>query len=122
MLSVQTLQIRTGHEPRLTRPLAKLAKPCLAYIKSGPSTPTPDYTNIDAQPLNRLFMRQFRRKMVETMCEDVPTTGYQGLVELAHRLNTMYGSSQITQARTGVIVKSLFPSWLTEAFKVCSCE
>ncbi len=39
------------------------------------TTPPPDYTEVDAQPLNRVIMGLFRRKMVAAIGSDVPSVG-----------------------------------------------
>jgi hypothetical protein len=46
-----------------------------AHLRGGPATPTPDYSDIDNQPLQAAVMTLFRRKMALVLEEDVSTSG-----------------------------------------------
>ena len=45
------------------------------YRCAGPDSTVPDYTAIDSQPLNRVVMGLFRRKMVAAIGEDSKLQG-----------------------------------------------
>jgi hypothetical protein len=87
---------------------------------AGPSSEPPAdlWAEYDAQPLNQLVMALFRRKMVAAIGNDVPASGYQGIIDLTRRLNGMGPTPRDTQARTVGILCSLFPAWLPALFKV----
>jgi hypothetical protein len=88
------------------------------FVDAGPRDAQPDYTAIDAQPLNRLIYSLFRNKMVQALGgKDSPMQGYPAIIDLTRRLNAL-GSPQDTQTATRKILNSLFPSWLPPAFKV----
>lgn len=44
-------------------------------LQAGPSTPQPDFSEVDRQPLNAAIMALFRRKMVQALGEDVQESG-----------------------------------------------
>lgn len=44
-------------------------------LQAGPSTPQPDFNEVDRQPLNAAIMALFRRKMVQALGEDVQESG-----------------------------------------------
>jgi hypothetical protein len=46
-----------------------------ALRQAGPQAPAPDYAPIDAQPLNRVVMALFRRKMVAAIGSDSQLEG-----------------------------------------------
>ncbi len=88
------------------------------FVDAGPRDPQPDYTAIDAQPLNRIIYSLFRNKMVQALGgKDSPIPGYSAIIDLTRRLNAL-GAPQDTQKATRKILNSLFPSWLPGAFKV----
>jgi hypothetical protein len=69
---------RAPRRPRLT--LARAAGPldgaaATQLRQAGPGTPAPSYAEIDAQPLNRVVMALFRRKMVESIGSDSQLQG-----------------------------------------------
>ena len=87
-------------------------------LEAGPRDAQPEYTAIDASPLNRLIFSLFRNKMVAALDgNDSPLTGYPAIIDLTRRLNTL-GTPRDTQVATRKILKSLFPSWLPAAFSV----
>lgn len=89
-----------------------------AYRVAGPGTQTPDYTEIDRQPLNAVIMQLFRNKLVHfTGGVDSALPGYAGVIELTKKLHRS-GSAHEVQERTRQILKSLFPSFLPPAFSV----
>jgi len=88
------------------------------FVDAGPRDSQPDYSAIDAQPLNHLIYSLFRNKMVQALGgKDSPMEGYPAIIDLTRRLNAL-GSPQDTQTATRKILTSLFPSWLPGAFKV----
>lgn len=44
-------------------------------VAAGPATPPPDYSKIDAQPLNRAVYGLFRRRMVQAIGSDSKLEG-----------------------------------------------
>lgn len=80
-----------AHHPACARPVAVQCGaqphrwPCrlrAAAQQAGPQTPEPSYTDIDAQPLNRVVMALFRRKMVDALGTDSTMQGYVGCHQL----------------------------------------
>ncbi len=65
----------------------------------------------------QLIMALFRKKMAHSVGQDVPSTGYQGIIDLTWKLNSGQ-SPRETQLQTVAILRSLFPSWLPWAFAV----
>ncbi|KAL4428507.1 hypothetical protein ABPG75_002596 [Micractinium tetrahymenae] len=87
-------------------------------VAAGPATPPPDYSAIDAQPLNRAVYGLFRRRMVQAIGSDSQLEGYGAIIDLTRRLNAMHASPAGTQEATVGILRSLFPPWLPGAFAV----
>jgi hypothetical protein len=88
------------------------------FVDAGPRDSQPDYSAIDAQPLNFIIYSLFRNKMVQALGgKDSSLKGYPAIIDLTRRLNAL-GSPQDTQKATRKILNSLFPSWLPGAFKV----
>lgn len=83
----------------------------------GPSTSPPDYTSIDANPLNRRLTAIFRAKLEAELGRPARASGYAGVVEvvsaLAHRHR---GHPQALRAASERVLGSLFPAWLPPAF------
>jgi hypothetical protein len=98
---------------------SKLSLTSDGFVDAGPrNSPQPDYTAIDAQPLNRLIYSLFRNKMVYALGgKDSSMKGYPAIIDLTRRLNAL-GTPQDTQKATRKILNSLFPSWLPAAFNV----
>lgn len=57
---------------------------------AGPGDIPPDYSDIDASPINQTIMALFRRKMVDRIGEDTEEPGYAGIIALTRKLNSMY--------------------------------
>ncbi|PNH12456.1 hypothetical protein TSOC_000599 [Tetrabaena socialis] len=91
-----------------------LMGPC----KVNDDSPTPSYAAIDVQPLNKIVMALFRRKMVAAVGSDSPLSGYDAIIDLTRRLNNKFRTAAETQEATRSILIALFPSWLPGAFKV----
>ncbi|PSC69941.1 histone deacetylase [Micractinium conductrix] len=56
--------------------------------------------------------------MVQAIGSDSQLKGYDAIIDLTRRLNTMHGSAHGTQEATVGILRSLFPPWLPGAFSV----
>jgi len=89
-----------------------------SVVQRGPADDKPDYSAIDAMPLNKAVMGLFRRKMVDAVGRDSAQLGYAAIVDLTWMLNTKYASPRETQTATVKILRSLMPSWLPALFKV----
>jgi hypothetical protein len=85
---------------------------------SGPSTPTPDYTAIDRNPLNAAVMALFRARMVDALGggadSPLPKGDYNAIIDLTRALNARPPAQ--TRRDTRAILRSLFPAWLPRAF------
>ncbi|GBF91530.1 hypothetical protein Rsub_04270 [Raphidocelis subcapitata] len=88
-----------------------------ALRQAGPAAAAPDYAGVDAQPLNRVVMALFRRKMAEAIGSDSQLQGYPAIIDLTRRLNRQYPTARDTQLTTRAILNSLFPGWLPGAFR-----
>lgn len=90
---------------------------------SGPSIDSkPDYENIHGPlgpELDRIFLRVFRSKMAENIGiqydSRLPYDDYMGLMDLARTMNIVYPKSKVKELSQNIL-KSLFPSWLPNAF------
>lgn len=92
---------------------------CAAHANlTSPTNQPVDYTRIDANPLNKLIMALFRKKMVAAIGKDSIKQGYDAIIDLTQTLNSMHTRASDTQAATRAILVSLFPSWLLPAFTV----
>lgn len=87
-------------------------------VVAGPASPPPDYSAIDAQPLNRVIYSLFRGRMAAAIGSDSQLEGYDAIIDLTRRLNAMHATPQGTQETTVAILRSLFPAWLPGAFSV----
>lgn len=87
------------------------------YFTAGPGDNPPNYTEVDAQPLNRVITQLFRKKMVAHLGVDSRQQGYDAIIDLTRKLNTRYARAEDTQHATQNILRSLFPSWLLPAFR-----
>eukprot|EP00873_Tetraselmis_striata_P028438 jgi/Tetstr1/448702/TSEL_035941.t1 len=113
-----TRQVRMGVRAAAAEPQLNAGANKVVSTRRGPGDAMPDYTAIDAAPLNRAVMTLFRRKMAAAVGEDSALPGYDGIVELTWMLNTKYPSAPATQQATLGILLSLMPSWLPGVFKV----
>jgi Beta-carotene isomerase D27-like, C-terminal len=85
----------------------------------GPTSPPPDYSNIDTQPHNRLFMRLFSNRLAEELGVPVPAdkVNYDSVMAQVNGLATRAGGRP--ELLTGAAIRvlnSLFPPWLPPAF------
>jgi Beta-carotene isomerase D27-like, C-terminal len=85
----------------------------------GPTSPLPDYSNVDTQPHNRLFMRLFSNRLAEELGVPEPPdkVNYDSVMALVNGLATRAGGRPelLTEAAIRVL-NSLFPPWLPPAF------
>lgn len=65
-------QVTFSQQHQLPRVVPLAAAP---VRQAGPSTPEPDYRDIDGQPSNQVVMALFRRKMVQAIGNDSQLTG-----------------------------------------------
>ncbi|KAF8039720.1 hypothetical protein BT93_B2055 [Corymbia citriodora subsp. variegata] len=65
-----------------------------------------------------LFLNLFRSKMVKEVGWDSEKTGYDGLIEVAHRLMLMGSSNSDTRDAAVRILRSLFPPLLLELYQL----
>jgi len=63
------------HKALPTHAKSKGSEDTQQYITAGPADSPPDYTNIDAKPLNRVITQLFRRKMVAQLGVDSTQQG-----------------------------------------------
>ena len=116
--AVQTVRPRAGDAPNVPSPSVGLPVTPEGLVRAGPSDAPPDYTAIDARPLNKIVYSLFRRRMAQALGgRDSTLEGYPAIIDLTRRLNAA-GSPRDTQAATRSILASLFPSWLPGAFAV----
>ncbi|KAL9318823.1 hypothetical protein ACSQ67_015340 [Phaseolus vulgaris] len=65
-----------------------------------------------------MFLNLFRNKLVQEVGWDSKEPGYDGLIEVAHRL-MMKGTSNSTTVEAAVrVLRSLFPPYLLELYKM----
>jgi hypothetical protein len=62
----------------------------VAVVQAGPKDEPPDYSGIDRSPFNRAIMALFRRKMVQRIGEDSQMEGYDAIIDLTRKLNSMH--------------------------------
>jgi hypothetical protein len=67
-------------------------------VAAGPATPAPEYSTIDAQPLNRVVYGLFRRRMVQAIGSDSQLDGC-GSAALLNPLRPRPARSQPPQCR-----------------------
>ena len=92
-------------------------------IVEGPPIETkPDYEKIHGPlgpTLDKVFLTVFRTKMAEQIGPQydskLPKDDYQGLMELAGTMNVKYNQRE-AQKLSQNILRTLFPSWLPNAF------
>jgi hypothetical protein len=86
----------------------------------GPSSPTPDYSAIDAKPLNRIFMYLFSCRLADELGVPQPKrneTTYDTVMELVAGLNARAnGDTPALTAAAVRVLDALFPKWLPPAF------
>ncbi|KAL3336472.1 hypothetical protein AABB24_032284 [Solanum stoloniferum] len=66
---------------------------------------------------DNLFLSLFRNKMVQETGWDSEKPGYQGLIEVAHRLTVGQDNSKTRDAAVRIL-KSLFPPLLLELYRI----
>mmetsp|Transcript_14712 Transcript_14712/g.27682 ORF Transcript_14712/g.27682 Transcript_14712/m.27682 type:complete len:287 (+) Transcript_14712:54-914(+) len=96
--------------------------PRLSLVQ-GPSLETkPDYDEIHGPlgpEMDKLFLCTFRSKMAENIGNQYDSTlpygDYSGLMELARTMNIVYDKPQVKELSQNIL-RSLFPSWLPNAF------
>lgn len=112
-----------AYRPVLLRPPARcVVAPCSSYVEAGPKTEEPAYTHIDSNPLNKVIMQLFRRKMVAELGQDSEEHEYEAIIDLTRKLNSSDRTARQTQLATLRILKSLFPSWLPSLFRKMFAE
>ncbi|KAL3849666.1 hypothetical protein ACJIZ3_011548 [Penstemon smallii] len=67
-------------------------------------------------PIDAVFLNVFRSKMAQEIGWDSEKPGYDGLIDVAHRIMIGRSNSEATEAAVRII-KSLFPPWLLEFYK-----
>ena len=94
-----------------------------ALLLRSPPAPPPGWdaqvARIDSKPLSKLVLALFRSKMalaLDGRDSAEPAGSYEAIVDLTRKLNAL--PPRETAARTGGILRSLFPSWLPGAFAV----
>jgi hypothetical protein len=93
------------------------------FLVQGPSLDSkPDYDEIHGPlgaEMDKLFLRIFRSKMAENIGKqydsDLPYDDYSGLMELARTMNVVYDKPEVRELSQNIL-RSLFPSWLPNAF------
>lgn len=63
------------------------------------------------------FLSVFRGKMAEEIGWDSEKPGYDGLIDVAHRIMVGRSNSEATEAAVRIL-RSLFPPWLLELYKM----
>ena len=92
-------------------------------VPGPPAETKPDYDNI-VGPLGRfmdtVFLVVFRRKLAEQTGSDSarPWTDYEGITELAARMNRQIRNRTAVQQRAQETLRSLFPSWLPKQYAI----
>lgn len=91
----------------------------VASLTRGPTTPAPDYSRIDANPINRMFTNLFAARLADELgVPPLPTAdGYDAVMQLVQSLTIRANgdASELTEAAVRVL-DSLFPAWLPPAF------
>jgi len=105
----------------LSTPLSKNIIAC-RVVQGPPLDTKPDYDNIHGPlgpDIDKLFLRIFRGKMAENIGKQhdssLPHDNYMGLMELARTMNIVYDKPKVRELSQNIL-KSLFPSWLPNAF------
>lgn len=82
--STESLQPQQRHRAAARRRRRAAPTPRAAQdgglVSAGPGDTPPDYTAIDAQPLNRVVYALFRARMVAAVGADSPLEGCAGLL------------------------------------------
>lgn len=60
---------------------------------AGPSEPAPSYDDIDNAPWNKQITALFRQKMIAKIGEDTEEEGYDGIIALTRKLNSMHAGA-----------------------------
>ncbi|KAL8527198.1 hypothetical protein ACS0TY_005176 [Phlomoides rotata] len=66
--------------------------------------------------IDDLFLNVFRSKMAQEIGWDSEKPGYDGLIDVAHRIMVGRSNSDATEAAIRIL-RSLFPPWLLELYK-----
>ncbi|XP_010267970.1 PREDICTED: beta-carotene isomerase D27, chloroplastic isoform X2 [Nelumbo nucifera] len=106
------------------RSKSRLKSPGFSVLSSPIQSQATEATNTDLKSeykpgiFDNLFLALFRNKMVQEVGWDSEKPGYDGLIEVANRL-MMNGRSNAETAEAAVrILRSLFPPFLLELFKM----
>lgn len=118
-------------EPHRTVPSAPIPPPFLgrssnrtfweSAIRGPPPDSKPDYDTIVGplgRTMDRLFLVVFRRALAHHAQLDshLPVDDYQGIIDIATRMNRRYSDRHVVQAKALLVLQSLFPSWLPGAY------
>ncbi|KAI0564880.1 Beta-carotene isomerase D27-like protein [Gracilaria domingensis] len=83
----------------------------------GPQTPAPDYSGIDANPLNKFFTNIFLSKLETELGAPSAKRGYAGVVDVVQQLAARHRTDpKALQEASQRVLMSLFPPWLPRAF------
>ncbi|XP_047969817.1 beta-carotene isomerase D27, chloroplastic [Salvia hispanica] len=66
--------------------------------------------------IDDVFLNVFRTKMAQEIGWDSEKPGYDGLIDVAHRIMVGRSNSEATDAAVRIL-RALFPSWLLELYK-----
>ncbi|XP_041990594.1 beta-carotene isomerase D27, chloroplastic-like isoform X1 [Salvia splendens] len=66
--------------------------------------------------IDDVFLNVFRSKMAQEIGWDSEKPGYDGLIDVAHRIMVGRSNSEATDAAVRIL-RALFPSWLLELYK-----
>ncbi|KAH6813913.1 beta-carotene isomerase D27 [Perilla frutescens var. frutescens] len=67
--------------------------------------------------IDDIFLNVFRGKMAQDIGWDSEKPGYDGLIDVAHRIMVGRSNSEATEAAVRIL-RSLFPPWLLELYKI----
>ncbi|KAM3373631.1 beta-carotene isomerase D27, chloroplastic isoform X1 [Capsicum galapagoense] len=88
------------------------------FSKSTSSETKSPYTSTSTSTVfDNLFLSLFRNKMVQETGWDSQKPGYEGLIEVAHRLTLAQDNSQTRDAAVRIL-RSLFPPLLLELYRM----
>lgn len=113
--------------PTPPSPAARVAPPARTpsdepLVVRGPTTPTPDYTAIDAELRSRVLLSAFRGALTEELAPSPPPEplppGFDGAMALVAALSAKYNNRprDLTAGSLRVLY-SLFPGWILVAFR-----
>ncbi|GMH38079.1 hypothetical protein BSKO_05963 [Bryopsis sp. KO-2023] len=115
--ALRSRQTASGRGGRVTCRIQNPEKLAVPF-DAGPGDAPPDYTEVDANPVNKAIRTEFRRQLVLELGVDSEVEEYAGIIDLTRRLNSTDYTPRETQLKSIRILRAMFPKWLPGAFRV----